>query len=362
MWTGDAKAMTDTDPIAEALRIQGRVCASMGAPFSEALLTRAAEDVRAEGPTRDLMGPWAGATLEAHFKLATPLRWLGALHDLALSGDDPALTNAYPGPDRPGDETAAWDAARRAMRRDAPRLVAFMDHEPQTNEVRRSVCLIGGFLTIAQATGLPLRVFELGASAGLNHLFDRYYYEFGAAGAWGAAEAKVRLDTDWRGGPPPLGAPMRVVERAACDRKPVPLTDAASRRRLKAYVWADQRDRFIRLDAAIAEAVAMDTQVEAQDAVDFTLSRVAPREGTASVLFHSVFWQYMPADKQAALDAAITGIGARATASAPFAWLRMEPSERSLAEMEVLLTLWPEGETRRLARCHSHGAWVEWDA
>jgi hypothetical protein len=153
---------------------------------------------------------------------------------------------------------------------------------------------------------------------------------------------------------------LRVVARLACDRKPISLTEAASRRRLQAYIWADQRDRFVRLDAAIAEALAADIHVAAEDAVDFTSSRVTPEEGMASVLFHSVFWQYMPPDKQAALEAAIGANGARASASAPFAWLRMEPSESRLAEMDVLLTIWPGGDTRRLARCHSHGAWVEW--
>jgi hypothetical protein len=39
----------------------------------------------------------------------------------------------------------------------------------------------------------------------------------------------------------------------------------------------------------------------------------------------------------------------------------MEPGAQSRAEMEVRLTLWPGEETRRLARCHPHGAWVEWE-
>jgi hypothetical protein len=159
-----------------------------------------------------------------------------------------------------------------------------------------------------------------------------------------------------------LDAPLKVVERDACDRKPISLADAANRRRLKAYIWAEQRDRLDRLDAAIEEAVAAETNVRAQDAVDFTLSRVTSREDAASVLFHSVFWQYLPPQSQAALNAAITAISAGASAAAPFAWLRMEPGEKSLAEMEIRLTLWPGGETRRLARCHAHGAWVAWEA
>ena len=51
--------------------------------------------------------------------------------------------------------------------------------------------------------------------------------------------------------------------------------------------------------------------------------------------------------------------GARATAKAPLAWLRMEPTDDGTG-MEVLLTLWPGGATRRLALCQAHGRWIDW--
>ncbi len=352
--------MSDPSAVAQAFRLQSRFCIQSGAPFCGALLERAAADVEAGGPTRALMAPWAEAPLETQFKQATPLRWLGALHDLALSGDDPAFSATYPC-DGGGDADAAWIRARIAMREYPERLAAFMAHEPQTNEVRRSVCLIGGFLEVARVTGLPLRVFELGASAGLNQGFDRFRYDLGAAGAWGDPAARVILDTDWRGAPPPLGAPLTVVDRAACDRAPIDLGNAAARRRLKAYVWADQADRLARLDAVMAETIGAGVSVEMRDAVDFTSARVDPRPGTASVLFHSVFWQYMPEASQTVLALAIADVGARASAAAPFAWLRMEPAPATTADMEVRLTLWPGGEDRLLAKCHPHGAWVAWE-
>ena len=100
------------------------------------------------------------------------------------------------------------------------------------------------------------------------------------------------------GAAPPLAAKIEVIERSACDRKPVDLGDAEARQRLRAYVWADQRDRLARLDAAIAVARATGTTVAAADAVDWTRRNVEPRDGAATVLFHSVFWQYMPAESQ----------------------------------------------------------------
>jgi hypothetical protein len=350
------------DAIVQALKIQAGVCAAMGSPFSARLLEQAAEAVeRGEDAVSGLFTPWAEATRETLLADAVALRWLGAAHDLALSGEDVALASAWPQPGRPGDEAAAWGALGEAMRARGPRFEDFMGHEPQTNEVRRSVCLLGGFLEAAHATGLPLRIFELGASAGLNQLWDRYGYSLGPGGAWGEADAGLSIDTDWRGGPPRLDAPVSVVARAACDRAPIDLTDAKARRRLRAYVWADQFDRLARLDRAVATALAAGVQVEALDALAFTRTRVRPQPGALSVIYHSVFWQYLPRATREGLQAAIADIGAEATAAAPLAWLRMEPRPPDMATMEIRLTLWPGGEDRRLARCHPHGAWVAWD-
>jgi len=352
--------MADDDFLVRALNVHAAACAAMGSPFSGALLEAAATDAAQGGSTREMFKPWAAAPVRALILDAAVLRLLGALHDLALSGEAPGLTRAYPSAERPGDPGGAWAASLQAMADHGPRLAAFMAHEPQTNEVGRSACLLGGFLAIAGQTALPLRCFEVGASAGLNQLWDRWRYRLGDAGVWGAGDAPVVIDTDWRGPAPALGAEVSVIERAACDRAPIDLADPAARRRLRSYVWADQLDRLSRLDAAIAVALVAGVKVEAQDAVSWTARRAMPRQGAATVLFHSVFWQYIPADSQAALTAVIEGLGAMATASAPFAWLRMESAPANMAQMEVRLTPWPGGEERVLASVHPHGAWIEW--
>ena len=351
--------MEDRPAIHQALMAQSRYCRAGGSPLNATILERAAEDWTLGGPVRTLMQPWADDDVAAQFAAATPLRLIAALHELALSGDDPALSTAY----RALDPEAIWAAARPAMIARHDRLAGFMAHEPQTNEVRRSICLVGGFLEVAAATGLPLRCFEIGASAGLNSLWDRYRYSFGPLDSsphWGDPAAGVAMDTDWQGPPPATGAAVTVIERAACDRRPTDLRDPDQRRRLLAYIWADQTERLARIRSAIDLALEAGVTVDAADAVTWTHGRAAPQVGAATVLFHSVFWQYMPAESQAALRQAIEQIGARAAADAPFAWLRMEPSAESLVVMQVRLTLWPGGEERLLAETHPHGAYVHW--
>ncbi|MFC3078885.1 DUF2332 domain-containing protein [Phenylobacterium terrae] len=342
-----------------AFEVQAGFCERLGSPFNAALATAAAEAMGRGDGLEGLLRPWAGLSAHEIGEAAVTLRLLGACHDLALSGEAPELAAAYPAPDRDGDPQAAWRIARAAMAARRGRFEAFLGHEPQTNEVRRSAVLLPGFLTIAQATGLPLRGFELGASAGLNLNWDGFRYSLGEH-AWGPEDSPVRLAAEWRGPPPPLDAPVQVLERAACDRRPVDLTDPEQRRRLLAFIWPDQFQRLAAARAAIDLALSRGVRVEAADAAEWPAGRAEPRRGAATVLYHSIFWQYLPELSRARLAALIDTLGRTATADAPFAWLRMEPPPGELAHIELRLTHWPGGEDRRLARAHPHGAWVEW--
>jgi hypothetical protein len=352
--------MTPPAALIDALKWQGAGCAAMGSPFSGALLDHAAAALIDQPALRAAFARWWGLSRAELFAEAVALRWLGALHDLALTDPGGALAAAYPGVGKPGDADQAWPLILDVMETQAARIAEFMGHEPQTNEVRRSAVLLPGFLTVAADTGLPLRVLELGASAGLNQLWDQRRYRLGEIGEWGPPDARVALDIEWRGEAPPLAATVRVEGRSACDRKPVDLADPVQRRRLKAYIWPDQTDRLERLEAAIAETLAAGITVEAQDAVVWTRREARSRPGAATVVFHSVFFGYMPAASQAALVQTLADAGTRAEPTAPLAWLRMEPPVDNPAAMELRLTLWPGGEERRLAIAHPHGAWIEW--
>lgn len=152
-----------------------------------------------------------------------------------------------------------------------------------------------------------------------------------------------------------------MVSRAACDQAPLDVNDDDTALRLQAYVWADQPARLARLRGAIAIARSTPATVEAADAGAWTESRLAPSEGRATVLFHSVMWQYMPRETQKTVSEAIHTAASAATAAAPFAWLRMEPDPSQEGfPMAVRLTIWPDGQNYHLANVHPHGAWVEW--
>jgi hypothetical protein len=99
-------------------------------------------------------------------------------------------------------------------------------------------------------------------------------------------------------------------------------------------------------------------------AADFVESELArPQdEGTTRALMHSIVWQYVPADQQARVTAAMEAAGARATPERPLAWISLE-ANRTTHRHELVVRYWPGGEEPvQLAEAHPHGAWIEWKA
>lgn len=350
--------MTANPDLLRVLRRQAEGCRRFGSPFCGALMDLIAVDLEAGGPVAELLAPWADADYRSAFDAAVALRISNAFNHLAMSGEAAALSAVWPKRGRDWDIETVWTTVRAAVPDHFDALAAFMTHEPQTNEVRRSIALLGGFLAVAAETGLPRRCFEIGASAGLNLYWDLFHHEMGAS-SWGDPTSPVQLATDWSGSLPPL-VPVQVIERAACDRRPTDLNDPAQRRRLLACIWPDQYDRLDRSRAAIDLALAQKVKVEQADALDWTRARVGPQVGAATVLYHSSFWFYLAPETQAGLRAEIERLGASASAEAPFALLSKEPSLSDQATDHVRLTLWPGGEERVLAESHPHGATMKW--
>jgi hypothetical protein len=342
--------------IARRLRTQGRACATLGSPLYGDLLERAARDAESGGLT------WQALRGHEHDPgpSALALRYLGGLHRLALAGRAPDLAAHYPSCGGDGDARAAWPALLATVESHPDEVAAALARGVQTNEVGRSAALLGGFLTVAAGTGLPLRVLELGASAGLNLRWDHFRYE-DPAGSWGPPQSPVVL-RDHFAGPhrPPLGQPAQVVERRGCDPSPIDPTSADGSLTLLGFVWPDQAERFARLRAAVEVAATVPAPVDPTDAVDWLpgqLGRTA--SGRATVVYHSIVMQYLTLEHRDEVAALIAAAGAEATARQPLAWLRMEPVKGGT---EVRLTSWPGGLDRRLAMTGPHGQDVVWEA
>lgn len=356
--------------VVEALQIQrmGFGSKTMSSPLYVALADVVIDDVERGGPTAAVFAETPpGLDL---LDDAVVLRFFGALHRLVLEGRAPALARWFPtaggsfdGSGDPGpDLLAAIEANQDA-------LVEGLRRGVQTNEVGRCAALVVGFTSLLRSFDLPLRLLEIGASAGLNLRWDRWRYESGTTG-WGDPEAPLRFTDDvYRGPFPDLAAPLgpdaAVVDRRACDRSPIDPSTEAGRLLLRSFVWPDQSARLERLDAAIAVAAAVPASIEEADAGAWTAAQLAtPVTGTVAVVYHSIVWQYLPPDSQRAVVDALAAAGAAATPDSPVAWLRMEPPAELGKPAELRLTTWSggDGEERLLAHCGYHGRPVRAEA
>jgi hypothetical protein len=233
----------------------------------------------------------------------------------------------------------------------------------QTNEVGRAAALYGGLLHVAATHRLPIRLLEIGASAGLNLRPERFAYELGDGVVLGDRDSAVRLVEPWRGPYPPHDVELVVASRAGCDPAPLDPTDEADRLTLLSYVWPDQLDRVERLRGALRIAEQDPVRVEALPASGFLCREFAvPTPGTATVVWHSVVRQYFAPDERAEVDALLAAAGERATPDAPLVRLSLEPEKKVQSTFRFLveLTTWPGGETRLLAECLGHGPPVTW--
>jgi hypothetical protein len=345
--------------IAAQFEKQAQACDALGSPFTARvcrLLIPLVDETTASG--RRIIG-WEGRPTAD----ALALRVCGGLHRLVLEGGDAALTAVYP-PNLVDDAQLAI-ALAGALRDHDEALCAALDSAPQTNEIARSAMLLPGFLMLARETGLPLALCEIGSSGGLNLLFDRFFYRYGDL-VWGDPVSPVRIEPELRGGSLPLAGQLSIRARQGCDIAPVDVSTLEGQSRLRSYVWPDQTARLQRLDGAIALARREPFSLERADAAVFVRDKLAKRPADAAfVLFHSIMWQYLPAETKASIGAALDEAGAGATIDAPIARLRMEPRDPRDGFATLSLTLWPGranggGETRRLAKCDFHGRWIEW--
>ena len=332
------------------LREQAEWCRLMGSPLYASLLDRAGPDVEDAGATWRVLEPH---TVPGRRGSALALRLMAAVHRLVLTGRAPDLARHYPsvGGVAGGD---AWPAFRDVLVSHADTLRADVARPCQTNEVGRCAALVFGFLEVAHRTGLPLRALEVGASAGLNLRWDHFRYGDGAV-RWGDAHSPVDLDGLWDEPPLPIDAPVTVASRRGCDPFPLDPARAEHRLALQASVWADQVARLQRLRGALDLAARVPAQVDAASIMEWLPDRLAePAKGTATVVYHSIVEEYVPAAELSAFYAAMEEAGAWASARAPLAWVRLEPEPGHKRHL-LTLRLWPGGEQGGLARCGAHG-------
>lgn len=275
-----------------------------------------------------------------------PIRLLAALHYLQLAdGVDP------------------WRSLPAVLQEHREELARFVaEQDVQTNEVGRCVALLPAFLALARANGPRIDLLELGPSAGLNLVFDRYRYRYGA-GSWGRRDSPLQLAAEERTPVPGelLGVELEVVRRRGIDRRPVDVTGDEGVRLLSSFVWADQPQRLVRLLQAIEVVRADPPELVTGDYVEALPDLLADRDPEAlTVVFQTASTQYLAAERYETLRRTLVD----ASHEAPLGWVSTrrhdEDDRRDLDGYALELALWPEQDRAVVARMGYHGEWIDW--
>jgi hypothetical protein len=331
-------------PLAEVFRRQAEHFEALGSPVYARLAGRLARDPSPARPFFDADDP------DFH----DPLRLFGAVHHLVLTGVAPDALS--------GD----WDDFARALEEGADEIRGRLRvQDVQTNEVQRCVALLPAFLTVARETGRPVELLELGPSAGLNLLLDRYRYRY-EAGSWGPEASVLELVAAERGGRAPadlLATALDIRRRRGIDLAPVDATSEAGYLLLRSFLWPGLEDRVRRLDAAVGVVRAEPEPPELirGDYVDLLPGLLAERPDDAvTIVFQTASTGYLPADAAARLRGSLNAAGEDGR---PLAWVstrrhdEREGTDETAYELEV--RVWP-GPERLAALLDFHGNSLDW--
>ncbi|MEO7569545.1 MAG: DUF2332 domain-containing protein [Croceibacterium sp.] len=344
----------DTSDVRQAIAWQANHAEQADAPITARVVRAELAILDTPSELARRMSNWPGLSLED----AMPLRVAGGLHWLHLSGAEPKLAAIYSGEVSEQDTIDAI-VAQVAIHWDA-KLLPWLDHPPQTNEAGRSSSIMAGLLWLSQRLGSRFELNEIGASAGVNTMMERYRYDLGGVMV-GPEGSPMQLKPEWRGPPPPAGE-VEIVSIRGCDVAPVDLSDPVQAQRLKGYVWTDAQERMGRIEAASALAAKKPPRLERQDAGEFVAERLAAPQanGVTRMLYHSVMWQYLPKATRREITAAMEAAGAAAVPEKPLAWVKLE-TNRATFRHELSVRYWPGGEEWvTLSEAHPHGAWIIW--
>jgi hypothetical protein len=246
----------------------------------------------------------------------------------------------------------------------------------QTNEALRSAMLRPAFAHAAQLVdGRPVALVELGTSAGLLLIPDRYGYRYGGE-RYGRPDAgpQLTMSCELRGPvrPEHLDREPEIAERVGLDLHPVDAADAAATDWLRSCVWPEQVDRLARLDAALVEVAAVAPRLVACDMVA-GLAAVLSTVDAVPLVFTSHALAYLTEAARADLMRTVERAGAMRDLvlvmnEGDAAGLRLfaadsPPPEPGLSIGRLTLVAWLDGRrtVTVLGRTAPHGEWLHWE-
>ena len=319
---------------------QSQAMADNGSLLYEELCRSASLELSRPSRLREILNPW----LRSRVGDMVPLRILGAAHRLVLERKAPILALFFPtvGGAVPKDGRSrqmCFEAFVTTLDEHRDRLPELLIGPPQTNEIARAAALVGVLHMVSAQWQLPIRLHELGTSAGL-HLRADHMRITGSGHDVGPADSHVQLRDAWIGMDTQLATP-NVIERVGVDRAPIDVTTPQGRLHLTSFVWPDQVDRYERLRGAWHLVDDVPVEIKAGDLIDHVRS-LRLREGSALVVWHSSVWMYLTDDERAEFRTLMDSLARAASPTSPLIEVSREFRQGRVGlSFPVVIRSWP---------------------
>ena len=340
------------DKAAESFRYYAKTVYPGRSPLYVSLAMRVAEDP-------ELLAIAA----KAWEKNALPNLFFSAVHFLLLKGEHHQLAAFYPSLN---NSSKHYDFAYPYFRSFVLEHKNEIDeiittHSVQTNEVGRCAILVPAFELVArQAKNRPLALIEIGSSAGLTMLWDRYHYQYGNNLKCGDPNSPVQIVCLLRGEkPPPVPNHFpEIASRLGVDLNPVDLNDPGNVRWLRALIWPEHQKRANQLELAIQMVKHDPPQMVSGDALTLLPSLINRVSNDVQLcIYHSFTLSLSDGQPRERLERLL----ARSSEKRPLFHISLEwprDSETPLLSLASLNS--GENTVKVLARCNAHGEWIEW--
>lgn len=232
-----------------------------------------------------------------------PNLFLGAVHYLLLKGKEHELKQYYAsivGP--PKEVERSFTHFKDFCRLYREEIISILKTKlVQTNEVRRCAYLYPIFCFIYNKLKNPLSLVEIGSSAGLQLLWDRYCYSYGTSEVFGEKDSSVHITAEIKGDNFPFLLPSSppVAIRIGLDLHTNDLSNPDDYLWLKSLIWPEHRQRvqlfenaancYNQQPAKLIQGDGIDLLIEIADAI--------PKESTLCI-FHTHVANQIPTDEK----------------------------------------------------------------
>jgi hypothetical protein len=315
----------------------------------------------------------AELVLAAPVQQRLPVLLFASVHWLLLADPAAPLAHYYPnlarGAALPPDE-ALGEFRAFCLERASHLVELLASRRTQTNEVGRTALFVPTLARLGARLG-DLAHVDVGASAGLNLLIDRYDYRYEPGGSL-LCGSTVTITCGTRGNVPVPDAHPPIAVAIGIDANPLDVGDPEQARWLEACVWPDHVDRFRRLVGAIEIASECDVDLRAGDATTSIAGTVAeaaesghPVVTTSWVMNYFTSagrFEFLTELERAAATVDISWLYAESPALCPDLPGMPPPRRGTKQPTAVVLVRWRGGhlDAHHLADAHPHGRWLHW--